>query len=869
MLKSVIVLTNSIDESEKIKSLASFNESTFDLRYMSALELAEYLLQLSGITYKQTFVRNDLLGAMIYKQIKEIPYFSLFTYNDISLLLSTLEDVRYRIVDNEYDEFLNRLPTDKFVTKNEAIKKAYKLITNYLKDNNYIDEVGVVRFALENAKPQPNIEFVRYEKSHLRPLELALLNKAAGKEVSESSVGDSSKNTFIETYTKAFGQSNEIEDIIHHIYREGLKFDECLIASAEETNYANVLNNYKDLLKAPIILGVGKSVLSTNPGKLYSLINDWEKNHHHKDFLLKIVNSEYFDAEKFKRDLTLPEDLSDLNAGLDWHHKISLESITETIGDLKITFDNSQENMNKYLAYHDVIQKYVREKYDEKENNSRYASLRFVQYFIEIINKGLINFLKEYSLKIDEKVDGNALDKIVTALTYEKDYGISPEDVKKMIFSQKVGREKPQPGNLYFTSISRAASCLRKHLFIVGLSSNNFPGKNIENPIILDRDYEQFGLPQASAQGIETNRDAYFSLIDEAMKYGVKVYLSWSCYNEETLKGQNPSSVVFGTYQSEHEEQKTLDDFEKEFKTNKEKFRYIEYFENELLPIKNIGKAVADNKDIKFENVPSKEEIKEISMEIFKSKSGFSASAIGNYAKCPYMFFLQNILGIQSDKEIDPTEIIPANDYGTLAHGLLETLDKKKISKDEFLNRASQRFDEYLIIHPTDNLSLAKLAKDDFIKTMDNAYEMETSAEVVSAEEDFSYTHETGIRIHGFPDKVISFKPGHYYVVDYKTGRKVKHDVDSPADMSQCTIYSYLFSKYKKGAIIDGFEYRYIRTKDVVTSADSGQNMDYHYAKLTEILTEFKQSLETGVFLPNQKHCHDCFIKEKCRNRKK
>jgi hypothetical protein len=23
------------------------------------------------------------------------------------------------------------------------------------------------------------------------------------------------------------------------------------------------------------------------------------------------------------------------------------------------------------------------------------------------------------------------------------------------------------------------------------------------------------------------------------------------------------------------------------------------------------------------------------------------------------------------------------------------------------------------------------------------------------------------------------------------------------------------------------------------------------------------------VFLPNQKHCHDCFIKEKCRNRKK
>ena len=65
MLKSTIVLTNSIDESEKIKSLGSFNVSTFDLRYMSALELAEYLLQLSGISYKEEFVKNDLIAAAL------------------------------------------------------------------------------------------------------------------------------------------------------------------------------------------------------------------------------------------------------------------------------------------------------------------------------------------------------------------------------------------------------------------------------------------------------------------------------------------------------------------------------------------------------------------------------------------------------------------------------------------------------------------------------------------------------------------------------------------------------------------------------------------------------------------------------------
>ena len=139
MLKSVIVLTNSIDENEKIKSLASFNVSTFDLRYMSALELAEYLLQLSGISYKQTFIKNDELAALIYKQIKAISYFELFTYNDVLQLVSTLEDLRYQIVDNEAETFFSKLPMDKFVSKNAALKNSYEIIINLLKENNYND----------------------------------------------------------------------------------------------------------------------------------------------------------------------------------------------------------------------------------------------------------------------------------------------------------------------------------------------------------------------------------------------------------------------------------------------------------------------------------------------------------------------------------------------------------------------------------------------------------------------------------------------------------------------------------------------------------------------------------------------------------
>ena len=329
MLKSTIVLSNSIDESEKIKSLASFNVSTFDLRYMSALELAEYLLQLSGISYKETFIKNDELAARIYLGVKDIPYFNLFTYNDVLRLVSTLEDLRYQIVDKEDETFFEQLPTDKFQAKNSALKNAYELLKKCLKENNLIDEVGIVRLALENIKPQKDIEFKIFEKNHLRPLELALLNKAADKEVKPLPINEELKKLKIERYTKAFGQTNEIEDILAYIYEKNIPFDQCLIASAEEANYANILSNYRDLLNAPITLGIGKLLTSTAPGRLFALLDDWKRNLYRYEFLLKIVRSEFFNADEFKKNLNLPEDLSPLNEQLD---KQQVRQPSERIG---------------------------------------------------------------------------------------------------------------------------------------------------------------------------------------------------------------------------------------------------------------------------------------------------------------------------------------------------------------------------------------------------------------------------------------------------------------------------------------------------------------------------------------------------------
>ena len=126
MLKQTIFLATHINESEKLKSLAVFNHKTINNHYYTALELAKYLLQLSGVVLTKKFISNEEVGARLYTSIKEIDYFKKFSFNDVLDLIRSITDLRRYIVDDE-EASINRLPLDAFPQKNNAIKEAYRL----------------------------------------------------------------------------------------------------------------------------------------------------------------------------------------------------------------------------------------------------------------------------------------------------------------------------------------------------------------------------------------------------------------------------------------------------------------------------------------------------------------------------------------------------------------------------------------------------------------------------------------------------------------------------------------------------------------------------------------------------------------------
>nr|MCR4880192.1 PD-(D/E)XK nuclease family protein [Bacilli bacterium] len=103
-------------------------------------------------------------------------------------------------------------------------------------------------------------------------------------------------------------------------------------------------------------------------------------------------------------------------------------------------------------------------------------------------------------------------------------------------------------------------------------------------------------------------------------------------------------------------------------------------------------------------------------------------------------------------------------------------------------------------------------------------------------------------------------------VVDYKTGRKIKHNVNDFSTISQCVVYAYILEHVKK-LKVSNYEYRYIRLKDRVTNINDGLNMDECYNELEKALLEIKEAYDTGKFTIKHGHCKECYYAPLCKER--
>jgi len=272
----------------------------------------------------------------------------------------------------------------------------------------------------------------------------------------------------------------------------------------------------------------------------------------------------------------------------------------------------------------------------------------------------------------------------------------------------------------------------------------------------------------------------------------------------------------------------------------------------------------------------------------YLQKDGLSPTALSDYRKCPYRYYLKYVLRIT-----EPTEIIEepgAREWGEIVHAAVRNFYQYHFPKgfsakemgraisvmERELEKALER-SRSLAVKPKSSVNLDLNA---FKQRMYHFLETETlrfqsGFEIFKSVLERKAKHYLTIdgaqvRVYGRIDR-IDLREDRYYIIDYKTGKipsKKNYEIGEDFDEFQLPLYALAFSK-EHFEIIGGMIYyeigRQARTVDIVEGKNA---VDYLCAFRERILVPtIKELLDPQVAFhqtTNDELCQYCIYQQLC-----
>ena len=184
-----------------------------------------------------------------------------------------------------------------------------------------------------------------------------------------------------------------------------------------------------------------------------------------------------------------------------------------------------------------------------------------------------------------------------------------------------------------------------------------------------------------------------------------------------------------------------------------------------------------------------------------------SASALKNYMDCPAMFYYQTVKGLKTDDEV--AESLDSRMLGNVYHHVMEDLyGRARVITPKMLSdfrknigalKAIIRREVIKEMHSIEvtgrNLVLEEVILDYVLSTLKYDSSLLASAgapgfEIISREKHYEGEFD-GFKLHGYIDRLDSYRSGELRIVDYKTG-KVDDDRENSKIELQLFVYNLL-----------------------------------------------------------------------------
>ena len=783
-----ILFSNNFNQSEYLRTLAKFNHNTFALRVMSDIEICSFILEHGSTLPEGTLITSKEENYIFY-------HLTGGDFNDAKNIKSAIDSYRDCVIGDIYESLDNNL-TDDFPDKKELIKSKYKAYVEYKKDHHLYDKQDLMNYIL-SSDIRLDIEVTYYEEFGISTLFLTMLNKVFSKVTGISLNQTFDKKEKDIHFIRAYGKPCEADYIFSEIQKYPI--DECQIIL---TNNNDALEIFKtmEMLNIPYTSHIGTPIISTKSGTLLNYLFNLERLSFGVDGYKALFNSPYFNVEPFKNMIPTSRDKPE---------RIYDEFI-KYAGWLRLNFDSKKEDVP-----------------DVYKNDEHYQMLLKLQ---ESLSKGRGEFIKEYIIDPTPQ-DLEIIESIKRIEEASIKYGFDIKDVLNDYLNGYINKKVSQSGHLYITDINSALSSLRKHNFIIGLTSD-FPGGPKENYLIFDEEYLKTGSDLYVSTNIVKRKENVLRALITASE---DIYLTYPYFDLATLEDKNPSSVIFDLYPGDVAHISSHGYKDMTLSINKEVYQ---------ARLNNLKSVLPDN-------TTSLNYVKDRLLNKF-----YSPSEMHKYfeAENKLAFILSYILEIDMDDSDDPYVVIPRNELGNIIHSVFERFEKDKTSLVEIRDKAEKAFDIFLKKKPPIIPSSADDARRDYLRLIDNLYDMDPgNTHIIS--EPYITGSVGGISFDGKLDRLEKDKYGKYIVVDYKTGKSVSHENEDPVSCFQGLIYAYLLeedpSRLKMNSItIDRIEFRYPENKNTITITYNDQNKQ----ALLDLMKEFKDDIENGTIF---KHFED------------
>lgn len=813
-MKEKFILADGISGNELARSLAKSGINSFGMRVFSGATLAKEALLRCGYSINKKTVSRLEQASIVYSFLNEIEYFKYASYVDALNLVKSFHVMRSTIVDgDELDEITAKLKKGPFSSKNNAILEAFTRYSNYLYQNDLIDNDGIVRCAIQNSK-YLDVELICLKEFPISPAQKKLLEVVGDGVYQEISINDlyclkKLESKVLDAF-KAYGAVNEAEHIIEDIYLNH-KLDECVIACTNEKAYSQLFYDLSLQYNIPITFGTGISVNNSNPAKLLKVLVKWDSEGHNGiDGLFELLSCEALDWDKLNNFIGLDAKPDDE----------LLRKLCDYVGNLKLSFDDKTN--------HEKLQKI-------KHKDEMY---KLANKLAEAFKLGLIGFLEAFVSIRNNNLDQSALAGIIKEIKIFEKYNPDKllSEVIPQISGENMAHELSEPSKLHVTNLKGLFSCPRKYVYVCGLSANFFPGGAKENYLLLDEDLEHFKGSVSSKQHVLNKIKIFEEVTNFIESLDCIQKYSYSFYDLSELKEQNASSVLY-----KH--------------INPDDLKKVNYFDANLSMSHDVCDAYKKGVEISLYD-----EAKQITACENLMDKDWSFSAIDTYFTCPRKFYLSCVSEIPEQQKTDPFEIINAAEFGSLAHDMMELLGKNKPDKEAFLETCEKAFESILIKKVAIVKNKAESVKADFIHVMSIAYDfdLQNTNKIGFSEKYLKAKHEnSGLNLIGRPDRIEN-NGSDNIVVDFKTGRNIKHVQEDATSCLQALIYAFLCEK--NNIKISSGEFRYLRNCAVIKCSYD----DNSRHKMDDILCDFAKGISENNFERCTKNCRYCSYGDIC-----